>query len=217
MKRRLTWGLLYALIVTAICLSTWWSPALLLIAFIGSLREVLVMKALTAMVKLRTTLYLLSSAFATFFLWTHDDWSDIHSGGEVLLWIFILVWLSDSMAYIGGRWFGKTPLAPTLSPKKTWEGAIIGWLFTSLLGAVLLLWQMDALAQWSLPNSWPELAWKLPLIVGFAAPIGDLIASKIKRLAGVKDSGVFLPAHGGFLDRFDSFILASLIVGLLIT
>ncbi|NCG43899.1 MAG: hypothetical protein GWO76_02190, partial [Proteobacteria bacterium] len=62
MKRRLTWGLLYALIVTAICLSTWWSPALLLIAFIGSLREVLVMKALTAMVKLRTTLYLLSSA-----------------------------------------------------------------------------------------------------------------------------------------------------------
>ncbi|MDG1757999.1 MAG: phosphatidate cytidylyltransferase, partial [Schleiferiaceae bacterium] len=86
-----------------------------------------------------------------------------------------------------------------------------------LLGAVLLLWQMDALAQWSLPNSWPELAWKLPLIVGFAAPIGDLIASKIKRLAGVKDSGVFLPAHGGFLDRFDSFILASLIVGILIT
>jgi len=217
MKRRLTWGLLYALVITAICLSTWWSPALLLIAFMGCLREVFAMKSLTAMVKLRSCLYLLSSAFATFFVWAKDDWTGIESGGIVLLWVFILVWLSDSMAYVGGRWLGKTPLAPFLSPKKTLEGALIGSLFTVGLGGLLILWQMEALSQWSKPNSWPELAWKLPLIVGVAAPIGDLVASKIKRLAGVKDSGVFLPAHGGFLDRFDSFILASLVVGILIT
>ncbi len=65
------------------------------------------------------------------------------------------------------------------------------------------------------PETWPRYAWLLPVVITFTAPVGDLIGSKFKRLADVKDSGIFLPGHGGFLDRFDSFLLSVIVVALL--
>jgi phosphatidate cytidylyltransferase len=128
-------------------------------------------------------------------------------GGDSLLAVFVLIWLSDSMAYAGGRLFGKTPMAPILSPKKTWEGLITGLIFTVGIGYALLHYALD-------------VSLKLTLImtvsVAVTAPIGDLIGSYLKRQAGVKDSGVFLPGHGGFLDRLDSFLLSSTVLVLLL-
>jgi phosphatidate cytidylyltransferase len=126
-------------------------------------------------------------------------------------WIFFLllaiVWLGDTAAYyIGSRW-GRHKLAPTLSPKKSWEGAIAG-LATSLLATVI----------WSF---WREGRFDAGLLaVAFAtavaAQVGDLVESLVKRAAGVKDSGGVLPGHGGIYDRLDAMFLAApvMLVGL---
>jgi phosphatidate cytidylyltransferase len=113
------------------------------------------------------------------------------------------VWISDTAAYFVGVHFGKRKLAPSISPGKTWEGV------AGALAAVALY----ALAWGSLGRlagiaTWPggtEL-WILPVLLGFAVAgmIGDLFESLIKRQAGVKDSGTFLPGHGGLLDRIDA-------------
>jgi phosphatidate cytidylyltransferase len=126
-------------------------------------------------------------------------------------WIFFLllaiVWLGDTAAYyIGSRW-GRHKLAPVLSPKKSWEGAIAG-LVTSLVATVI----------WSL---WREGRFDAPLLVvafftAIAAQFGDLVESLVKRAAGVKDSGGILPGHGGIYDRLDAMFLAApvMLVGL---
>lgn len=119
---------------------------------------------------------------------------------ELILFIFVMIWSSDSMAYLFGRFFGKRPLAPTLSPKKTIEGMIGGIVGTIVIGLVAnYYWEL-------MPIS---IATSLALSVSITAPLGDLVASAVKREAGVKDSGVFLPGHGGALDRLDSFITAA--------
>jgi phosphatidate cytidylyltransferase len=119
---------------------------------------------------------------------------------ELILFIFVMIWSSDSMAYLFGRFFGKRPLAPTLSPKKTIEGMIGGIIGTIVIGLI-------ANHYWGLMPV--HIAASLALSVSITAPLGDLVASAIKREAGVKDSGVFLPGHGGALDRLDSFITAA--------
>jgi phosphatidate cytidylyltransferase len=102
------------------------------------------------------------------------------------------------MAYIVGSFIGKTPLSP-ISPKKTWEGTIGGVILSTLLvtlvGSLLL-------------NGDVMLLLAVSSISAVAGTFGDLLESKIKRMAGVKDSGRFMPGHGGFLDRFDSLLLA---------
>ena len=117
------------------------------------------------------------------------------------LYILVLVWAADTCAFYSGRSLGRTPLAPRISPKKTWEGAAggaLGVLLVGLLLKVLLL---------------PFVAWAhvvaLALICGVAGPIGDLAESRFKRTVGVKDSGRILPGHGGMLDRLDGLTLAS--------
>jgi phosphatidate cytidylyltransferase len=102
------------------------------------------------------------------------------------------------MAYIVGSFIGKTPLSP-ISPKKTWEGTIGGVILSTLLvtlvGSLLL-------------NGDMMLLLAVSSISAVAGTFGDLLESKLKRMAGVKDSGRFMPGHGGFLDRFDSLLLA---------
>jgi phosphatidate cytidylyltransferase len=126
-------------------------------------------------------------------------------------WIFFLllaiVWLGDSAAYYVGRRFGRHKLAPALSPKKSWEGAIAG-LVTSLAATVA----------WSF---WREGRFDGALlavaaVTAIAAQWGDLVESLLKRAAGVKDSGGVLPGHGGIYDRLDAMFLAApvLLVGL---
>lgn len=115
--------------------------------------------------------------------------------------IIAAIWVNDTMAYIVGSFIGKTPLSP-VSPKKTWEGTI---------GGVLLSIAVIGLLSYYLFNL-ENATYHFLIIAAIAAitgTFGDLLESKLKRLAGVKDSGQLMPGHGGFLDRFDSLLLAT--------
>jgi phosphatidate cytidylyltransferase len=123
------------------------------------------------------------------------------------LLVIVSIWINDTMAYIVGSFIGKTPLS-ALSPKKTWEGTIGG----ALLAVLAVVLSGKALT---------GLSYQTLVIVSATAAImgtiGDLIESKFKRMAGVKDSGNILPGHGGFFDRFDSLLLAGPSVWLMLT
>ena len=200
MMQRSMWGLLYALVIGFVCTAFPWSPGLLFLLLLGVALEALRLPGLSPKLRAATLLYTFACALATGWLWGMG-------GGDSLLAVFVLIWLSDSMAYAGGRLFGKTPMAPILSPKKTWEGLITGLIFTIGIGYALLHYTLDV----SL-----KLTLIMTITVAVTAPIGDLIGSYLKRQAGVKDSGVFLPGHGGFLDRLDSFLLSSTVLVLLL-
>jgi phosphatidate cytidylyltransferase len=115
-----------------------------------------------------------------------------------LLLALIPPWFGDTAAIFAGKWFGKRPLAPTISPKKTVEGAVANFIFC-ILGAVLV-------------GAWCQI----PVIhtaacgalIGVLGQVGDLFESWAKRVAGTKDSGDLLPGHGGILDRIDSLLFS---------
>lgn len=119
--------------------------------------------------------------------------------------VFFATWGTDTMAYLGGRWLGKTPFFPHISPKKTWEGAIVG-----ALGGVffpsLVLWQIQALT---------PLTFALLCLSPIFAIVGDLFESALKRYFGVKDSGLKglnpFPGHGGVLDRIDALLWVTML------
>src|SRR5690606_20471011 len=115
------------------------------------------------------------------------------------LLIICCIWINDTMAYISGSLFGKTPLSP-ISPKKTREGTFGGILLAVIVSTIVLylIFPGVSLIMWVF----------LFLIIAIAGTFGDLLESKLKRMAGVKDSGMLMPGHGGFLDRFDSLLLA---------
>lgn len=116
--------------------------------------------------------------------------------------LMFMIWGNDIFAYFGGKTFGKHKLAPVISPKKTWEGFGFGF-----LGAATGYFIAFFIAE-----SYPlqgSAFFAAVIIVSIAGPAGDLSASKLKRIAGVKDSSSILPGHGGFFDRFDSMILSS--------
>ncbi|MGI9548201.1 MAG: phosphatidate cytidylyltransferase [Flavobacteriaceae bacterium] len=118
----------------------------------------------------------------------------------LIMGIFILIWINDSFAYLVGRTLGRTKLFTRVSPKKTVEGAVGGFVFT-LIGTYFLAKYEPILSS----NQWLILA----VVVVIFGILGDLIESKLKREAGVKDSGAILPGHGGMLDRLDSMIFAA--------
>jgi phosphatidate cytidylyltransferase len=113
--------------------------------------------------------------------------------------LVLMLWMNDTMAYIVGSFIGKTPFSP-ISPKKTWEGTIGGVLLT-LGGAAI--WGYYS-PYYSMVD-WMALA----LCASIAGTAGDLLESKLKRLADIKDSGNIMPGHGGALDRFDSLLVAT--------
>lgn len=116
------------------------------------------------------------------------------------------IWINDTMAYIVGSFIGKTPLS-SISPNKTWEGTIAGIILSVLIVTkVLGIW---------VPIQ-EKYIFMISLVASVAGTFGDLFESKIKRLAGVKDSGRMMPGHGGFLDRFDSILFAVPFVWLLL-
>ncbi len=121
-------------------------------------------------------------------------------GANYAIICLVLVWVSDSFAFFGGKLFGRHKLAERISPKKTWEGSIIGFLFTILSGVVIWKFIYPGFSIWH----WLSVT----IIVGFFAQIGDLFESNLKRSVKVKDSSNLIPGHGGALDRFDSILFA---------
>lgn len=130
---------------------------------------------------------------------TIDRW-----GGLTILVLFASIWACDSAAYFAGRAFGRHRLFERVSPNKTWEGAVAGFLFAIgvfLLGKALLL-----------PYLTLAEAGVCGAIIGVFGQLGDLAESLLKRDAGVKDSSTLIPGHGGVLDRFDSVLYVSPLV-----
>ncbi|MCR4300157.1 MAG: phosphatidate cytidylyltransferase [Sulfuricaulis sp.] len=121
---------------------------------------------------------------------------------RVLLYLFVLVWVADTAAYFAGSLMGKTKLAPHISPGKTMEG-VAG----AVLGVVLLAWLCGTML-WKFEGSRLALWTGLSVITALMSVAGDLTESKLKRIAGVKDSGKLLPGHGGVLDRIDALTAA---------
>jgi phosphatidate cytidylyltransferase len=120
-------------------------------------------------------------------------------GPRWVLFVLVVIWAGDTGAYLVGRSIGRLPMAPQLSPKKTWEGAAGNMAASLVAGAVFLRW-LDAPLVSLLVGA---------ALVNVAGQFGDLLESAYKRAAGVKDSGVLLPGHGGMLDRIDSLIFAA--------
>jgi phosphatidate cytidylyltransferase len=124
----------------------------------------------------------------------------------VFLPCFIIgsIWINDTMAYIVGSFIGKTPLSP-VSPKKTWEGTVGGVILSVVVVGLLASFIKIEGQGWPLGM----IAGAIALVAAITGTMGDLLESKLKRMADVKDSGNFMPGHGGFLDRFDSLLLAT--------
>jgi phosphatidate cytidylyltransferase len=120
------------------------------------------------------------------------------TGFVIPLVIIASIWINDTMAYIVGSIIGKTPLSH-ISPKKTWEGTIGGIILSVVVVTLIGVYWMNG-------QAWQFIA--ISLISAVAGTLGDLFESKLKRMAGVKDSGQIMPGHGGFLDRFDSLLVA---------
>ena len=121
-------------------------------------------------------------------------------GANYAIICLVLVWVSDTFAFFGGKLFGRHKLAERISPKKTWEGSIIGFAFVIISGVVIWKFFYPGFTVWH----WLSVT----VIVGFFAQIGDLFESHLKRSVKVKDSSNLIPGHGGALDRFDSILFA---------
>jgi phosphatidate cytidylyltransferase len=135
---------------------------------------------------------------ADFFL--HDT-RYVFPGYAIPLLIIASIWINDTMAYIVGSLIGKTQLSK-VSPKKTWEGTIGGIILSVGVVGLMMFYGFNS-------GSITIFIMVLASIASIAGTFGDLLESKLKRMAGIKDSGSFMPGHGGFLDRFDSMLLAT--------
>ncbi len=132
-------------------------------------------------------------------------WLRATDGPETLLWLFLVVWVTDIAAYGIGRWIGGPRLAPSVSPGKTWAGAIGGLVAAMGAGGVIAV-LLDLATPWVLVAASAGTS--------VVAQLGDLAESKLKRHFGVKDSGQLIPGHGGVLDRVDGLLAATPVVAL---
>ena len=129
---------------------------------------------------------------------------------KIILGLFILIWTNDTFAYLVGKSMGKHKLFERVSPKKTIEGFLGGVVFAAFAGFLISKLYIQPKPEFS---SKSILIWTIiALIVSLFGTIGDLIESKFKRIAGVKDSGAIMPGHGGILDRLDSVIFVAPII-----
>ena len=144
------------------------------------------------------------------------------SGAYLILYVLIVVWMGDTVAYYTGRAIGRHKLAPRISPGKTWEGTVGSFVGGVMCGTLVFAYSREISSglisaglltpgQAYLPPSLPPL-WQFAVLsagINIAAQVGDLAESLIKRGAGVKDSGSILPGHGGMLDRIDALLFAA--------
>jgi phosphatidate cytidylyltransferase len=124
-----------------------------------------------------------------------------HAYRPLLFYLFVLAFTNDTGAYLAGSLFGRHKIWPSISPKKTWEGFFGGYI-VALIGLYVIFWK----------KGMPVRETLLPFFVlgvCILLFLGDIFESKLKRRAGIKDSGTLLPGHGGFLDRFDGILCAA--------
>jgi len=121
---------------------------------------------------------------------------------HILLGFFVILWTSDSMAYVTGKLIGKNKIAPAISPGKTWEGVIGGFAFSLVAAFLISYFTESSLYLWL----------GMAAIISSFGFLGDLSESMLKRKAGLKDSGNLLPGHGGILDRFDGIVFSAPLV-----
>ncbi|SDE79032.1 phosphatidate cytidylyltransferase [Rhodospira trueperi] len=134
-------------------------------------------------------------------------WIHLDTGWETVLWLFLVVWTTDTAAYVVGSRVGGPLLWPRLSPRKTWAGLIGGLAFATVVGV---------LAGWLLGAASPGIVLVLALGLSIVSQGGDLLESAFKRRFRVKDSGGLIPGHGGLLDRADGLIAATPVAALAI-
>jgi phosphatidate cytidylyltransferase len=181
--------------VPAFFIGAWLALLLLIILFLEKIRNKAWIK------NLRLSLLALLYIVLPFSLMIHLRWNfSINGLAIVPLGIIFRLWINDTMAYITGSLIGKTKFFPAISPKKTWEGTL-GGIFLTVAAGLLY----GFLGHAFYPGAWIAIA----AISAIAGTAGDLLESKLKRLAEVKDSGNLMPGHGGILDRFDSLIAAT--------
>ena len=130
--------------------------------------------------------------------------TDYEKGGFIIISVLISIWICDSAAFFGGTALGKHKLFPRVSPKKSWEGAIFGFIFSVLTMILARLIALDFLSLFNVIV--------IGIIIGILGPIGDLVESLLKRDSAVKDSSSFIPGHGGFFDRFDSLLFSTPVI-----
>jgi len=197
------------LLINQVRFFTGFFPIILLIVFTLTLIELFRNKG-SAIINLGATLFGISyiGIFSVALLGIREFYPKIDGlyqrGGYIIIAILATIWICDSAAYYGGTALGKHKLFPRVSPNKSWEGAIFGFIFaltTIVLAKIIVL---DFL-------SWSTII-SLGFIVGIFGQVGDLIESLIKRDAGVKDSSAIIPGHGGIFDRFDSLLYTAPVI-----
>lgn len=147
--------------------------------------------------------YLIGYIILPFVLITKIPFVENSYNPNIILSIFILIWVNDTFAFLVGKTFGKHKLFEKVSPKKTIEGFVGGFIFSIVAGIIL--------AQFLMLQSYIHWIF-IAVLASFFGTLGDLVESKFKRIANVKDSGNIMPGHGGVLDRLDSIIFVAPIV-----
>ncbi len=186
------------------------SPAFTNLALYGG---ILLVSALHVVRGQHSVAGLASSAFGVFYVgWFGSHVTLMHGTPEIgpglVTILFAAVILTDSAAFFTGSLIGKHKLAPKVSPNKTWEGAVGGFAF-ALIG-MLVLYFLRAKFDWAVLPEWPLYNYLLAgALLSITSQIGDLAESCLKRDAGVKDSGIVFPGHGGVLDRCDGLLFAA--------
>lgn len=189
----------------------WWLGLILVfllpiteLLFSGNIRLKNIAHSLFGLVYISLSWGLMMDLYSTAIDVHLHDTMFVFGTGIIPIIIILSIWINDTMAYIVGSLIGKTPLS-RISPKKTWEGTIGGILLAiAVIGFLFPLLYFGSFVNYLLVFILPLVA-----ISAVAGTFGDLLESKLKRLAGVKDSGQIMPGHGGFLDRFDSLLLAT--------
>jgi phosphatidate cytidylyltransferase len=152
-------------------------------------------------------IYLLGYVILPFFFITKISFGIKEYNPKIIIGLFIIIWTNDTFAYIVGKSIGKHKLLERISPKKTIEGFLGGILFSILAGVLISRYYINPSPAFSEKSIqiWVTIA----IIAAVIGTLGDLIESKFKRVAGVKDSGKIMPGHGGILDRLDSVIFVA--------
>lgn len=197
LKRALS-GVVY---VAIMWLGTSYSEATfsLLFAVLGVISIYEIWKLRKGKTKVLAFLYVLIPFFIIqLFGMTDHDYPNSPFDPSHILFMFVLTWTFDTFAYLFGVRFGKTKIMSSVSPKKSWEGFVGGFIFT-IISAYLTVSYF--------PSIELNHAIVISLFLPFTATLGDFIESHYKRQAGVKDSGDFIPGHGGMLDRMDAFMI----------